>query len=327
MGWLASLIPQIDILRARILLPIAGTYRHRKLVKSAIKSDIRGHVNHEISKFKTYLPAGWASEMDIDWVKMDGPASLVDDDRIIIRIHPVENQDYNFVNAAYHYLKTSFFPKTQAVIPKPHYEASVLHVCRKKAEGRSSASKVTFEDQILEPAIQRHKQIPTYLEDYGYLDSRGFFTGTFLRELHLAATEARFNSGRDNVGADASGMVKHIKDFINAFGTEDRIPEAAWKNSGNVTNYAILLVANPDKIANGINAYVSRAESHFNSGAKRIYVFGSNRESEFANAVIGGISAQVTEIKLIEKYNTPFDYRGEKGGVGAVFEIAQTRTV
>ena len=141
---LANFIPQLDVLKAKVLLPVAKKYRQRKLVKSAIKSDIRGHVNREIAKMRVFLPAGWACDMDVDWVESEEPVTLRADNRIIVRIRPVDDQDRNFVNAAYHFLRTSFFPKTQAVVPKPHYEASVLYVCRKISEGRNGGAKTFF---------------------------------------------------------------------------------------------------------------------------------------------------------------------------------------
>jgi hypothetical protein len=220
-------------------------------------------------------------------------------------------------------LRSSFFPKTQAVIPKPHYEASVLHVCRKVIDGRGGSAKTIFEDHILEPAIQRHKNIPNHLDDYTCLDKRGFFTGTFLRELHLMAADARFTGARNTMIQETGGMIGHIKGFIKAYESEDVIPASAWNNNGTVSKYAILLVANPMKTKWGVDAYINRARNHFNSGAKRLYVFGANSESRFANSVISAIEGTVDKVQLIERFETPFDYRGQKDGVGAVFVLSE----
>jgi hypothetical protein len=319
--WLSSLIPQIDILKSKILLPIARKYKHRKLTKIAIKSDIRGHVNREIAKFGKYLPVGWAGEMDVDWVENEEASDLKNDNRIIVRIRPVENQDNNFVNATYHYLKSSFFPKTQAVIPKSHYEASVLYVCRKVVEGRSESSKIIFEDNFLEPIIQRHNKIPVHLDEYAHLDKRGFFTGTFLRELHLMANDARFTGARNTVTQETDQVIKHIKGFITGYDAEDDMPATAWYNNGTLSKYAMLLVAHPSKTSSGVDPYINRARDQFQSGARRLYVFGSNNESRFANAVISGIEGSIDGIRLVERFDTPFDYRGDVNGMGAVFEI------
>lgn len=321
LGWLAKTIPQIDVLRAKVLLPIAKKYRHRKLVKSVMKSDIRGHVNQEILKLKDFLPTGWAGQVDVDWVEQESDTTFSDDKRIVIRVRPVEDQDRNFVNATYHYLRTSFFPKTQAVIPKPHYEASVLHVCRKIAESRSPSTKAVFEDHILEPAIQRHNRIPNHLDDYALIDKRGFFTGTFLRELHLMATDARFTGARNTVTEETSQILTHIKDFITGYDSEDDMPESAWTNNGNVSKYAILLVANPVKAQSGIDQYVNRARSGFNFGIRRLYIFGAGNEQKLAETVITAIENTVEGVRLVERFKTASDYRGEKGGIGAVFEL------
>lgn len=325
LNWLANIVPQIDIIKSRILLPIAKKYKQRKLVKSAIKSDIRGNVNREIAKLRNHLPSGWAEEMDVDWVESEEPSTLVDENRIVVRIRPVEDQDRNFVNATYHYLRSSFFPKTQAVIPKPHYEASVLYVCRKIVNGRNGNTKTFFEDNVLEPIIQRHNQIPNHLDDYSHLDTRGLFTGTFLRELQLMATDARFTGARNNMTQETSEVVKHIKNFISAYDNHssggEEMPANAWYNDGTVSKYALLLVAHPAKAESGIDPYINRARERFQSGTKRLYVFGSNKESRFANAVISGIEGTIDNVRVVERFQTPFDYRGQKNGIGAVFEM------
>jgi hypothetical protein len=324
LNWFANFIPQLDVIKSKILLPLARKWKHGKLAKSAIKSDIRGHVNREIAKMRSFLPEGWACDMDVEWVEAEKPETLADDKRIIVRIRPVDDQDKNFVNAAYHFLRTSFFPKTQAVVPKPHYEASVLYVCREITKGRNGGAKNFFEDHIMEPMIQRHNTIPNHLDDYALLDAKGFFTGTFLRELHLMALGARFTAARNNVTQETSGMINHIKEFVAAYevsraGGGD-MPETAWYREGTVSNYALLLVAHPAKTQSGIDAYINRARSSFQSGAKRLYVFGTNSESRFANAVISGIEGAVDNIRLVEHFQTAKDYRGTDAGIGAVFE-------
>lgn len=325
-NWIADLIPRLDILRSKILLPIAKRYKHKKLTKTAIRSDIKGHVNNELSKMRDYLPQGWIQEVDVAWVECEEPETLKEENKIVVRVRPVDNQDRNFVNATYHYLKSSFFPKAQAVIPKPHFEASVLYVCDKIVENRSDSTKEVFEDSIMEPMIQRHSQIPNHLDSYKKLDKRGFFTGTFLRELHLMATSARFNANRNKMTEETSAMIKHVQDFIKAYDSynngEEESDPSAWYYNGPISKYAILLVANPSKTKNGIDAYINRARDRFQSGTERLYVFGSNNESRFAKAVIAGIKGTIDNVKLVEEFDTPHDYRGDPHGVGAVFELS-----
>lgn len=322
---LTGLIPQLDIIKSKIIFPTLKYYKNKKLIKSAIKSDIRGHINKEIAKMRDYLPQGWAEKMDVDWVEVEEPFTLRDDNKVVIRIRPVENQDRNFVNAAYHYLRSSFFPKTHLVIPKQHFEASVLYVCRKIVEGRGDSAKEIFEDHVMDPVIQRHAQIPNHLDAYKNLDKRGFFTGTFLRELHLMAIGARFGADRNNMNQETAVVIKHMQDFINLYDSHrtgaEEMPSSAWYHDGPISKYNILLVAHPSKTKGGVDAYINRAKNGFNAGTKRLYVFGASNESRFADAVIAGIEGVIEGVRLIERFKTPFDYRGDRYGVGAVFEL------
>lgn len=318
---LAKSLPQLDIIKSKVLLPIVRRYKHRQLVKSAIRSDVRGHVNREIKKMRKYLPSSWSKDMDLDWVPNEDARTFLAEGKIVIRVRPVEDQDSNFVNAIYHYFKTNFFPKAQNVVPQAHMEASVLHTCRSIANARSESTKEVFEDKVLEPAVSRHKKIPDYLADYESLDEKGFFTGAFLRELHLACIYSRFTPNRNNIANEVSEIMKHIKSFSENIGNEDGIPSTHWYKTGDASSYGILLVAKPIKTTLGIDAYINRANEHIQSGAKRLYVFGSNSESAFAKAVVVGISASIDGCQLIEEFETRKDYRGNPKGVGAVFVV------
>jgi|GEM_PF-1324900 len=318
---IAKLIPQLNIIRSKILVPIAKYLKYDRLSKSAIKSDICGHVNQECVSMRQYLPDGWVPDLEIKWVDTENYNSLLDDNKMILRIRPIDNQDKNFVNAIYYYFKSSFFPKTQALIPKAHSEASILYVCRNIVAKRGGKTIEIFEDEILEPAIQKHKQIVNNLEDYNVINDRGFFTGTFLRELHKTASEVRFTSERCNVGEETKNIIGHIKNFIDTYkNSGGKMPPKIWRYKGKISDYAILLVAKPAKKSLGVNGYVNRARDSFSEGVKRLYVFGANNEKDFAVSVISSIQAEVQGIKLIEEFCTPFDYRGEKGGIAACFE-------
>ena len=59
---------------------------------------------------------------------------------------------------------------------------------------------------------------------------------------------------------------------------------------------------------------------HANSGAKRLYVFGAKNERYFAKKVIKKLNSSEA-FSLIEEFETPYDYRGNKNGIGAVFDI------
>ena len=318
--FLAQAIPQVEIFKSKIITPIARWSKHRGLVKMAIKSDIKGHVNKEMAKLSKHLPKGWIKQMDVDWVQHEDLLGFLTDERIVLRIRPVEDQNKNFVNTTYHFLKQVMFPKTSSVVPDNHLEGTVIYLCKKIVSGRNQESITIFEDSVLEPAIQKHRKLPEYLADYEILDRKGFFTGTFLRELHSVANEARFSTNRENVSQEASEIIKHVKEFITKYESESRnIPHSLWIKIGNVAKYGLLLVARPNRTNSSIDAYTNRAREKFTGGANRLYVFGASSEAKFFDAVIHGIVGTVPECELVEVFSTPNDYRGDVDGMGAVF--------
>jgi len=317
---LAELIPQIEIFWSKLIRPIAETYKHRSLVKAAAKSDIVGHVNKELVKLRAELPKGWVPDLQVKWVTVENKRKFLDEDEMVLRIRPLENQEKNFVNTTYYFLRKNFFPKTRGIIPRGHQTASVLYVAKKVINNRTPEAISIFEDTILEPAVRADLSIPALFDDYEKLDQRGFYTGTFLRELQEVAKEVRFTTQRRNISQEASSILRHIKDFMGPLGEHRPIPNPMWSQIGPVSSYGLLLVARPESAFRGdVTPFVNRAKERFAQGAQRLYVFGANQEADFVRKVIAAIEQQVPEYYLTETFSLSSDYRGEKQGLGALF--------
>jgi len=323
--FLSDTIPQLEIVKSKIITPFAKKWKFKKLVKEATKSDIKGHVNIEVGRLQNELPKGWIQKMNIEWVEQENKNDFINDNEVVIRMRPLEDQNQNFVTAVYYFFKKAFFPKTKRVIPETHREASVLYICRRLIETQKNHLKTKFEDSILEPAVQKRNGILDCLDRYGKIDQRGFFTGTFLREIHEIATQVKFQPQRKRMGNEIAEILKHIEGFIKKYDSDEKIPPGDWYRFGPVTSYSFLLIANPMKTSGGIKPYINKAEEKLSQGADRLYVFGSNKEKWFARSVIGHIQRYVSGYQLLEKFELYRDYRGEKGGIGALF-IAKKNT-
>jgi len=316
---LTGLIPQVEIFWSKLIRPMARTYKHRVLVKAATRSDIVGHVNKELAKLRVELPKGWIPDLQLQWVTTEDKRSFFDEDEVVIRIRPLENQEKNFVRATYYFLQKNFFPKTKGIIPTGHQRASVLYVTKKVLNNRTAEARTIFEDTILEPAVRSDLSIPDLFEAYGQLDQRGFYTGTFLRELQEVAKEIRFTTQRRNISREASSILQHIKNFMAALNTRS-IPGPVWSQIGPVSSYGLLLVARPSNATSGnVAPFVNRAKERLTQGAQRLYVFGANREIDFVRTVVSAIEHEVPEYHLVETFALSSDYRGEKEGFGALF--------
>ena len=126
--WIVKTIPQLEVFWSKIITPIAKKLKHKKLIKAAIKSNIKGNVNNAIKYLNSELPKNWCKEMEIEWTVEENKDDFLKDKEAIIRMMPLENQDMNFVFAVYYYFKKSIFPMIKSAIPENHLESSAIYL-------------------------------------------------------------------------------------------------------------------------------------------------------------------------------------------------------
>ena len=320
--FLGRLIPNIDLIRARILLPIAKKIKHKRLSRAAIKSDICGQVNSAVVRMEDEFPGGWFQKTEIEWIEHENREDFLDNDELVLRMRPVESQDKNYITALYYYMKKSIFPKTKNVIPKNHYEATVLFLSQRIISSQKPCLINIFEDCILEPKVEKQVSILNNIEKYNLLDGRGFFASFFLREAHDIARKFKLTSERASIGSEIADLLKHGEKFINSYSSKDH-SDSDWIHIGKLSSYGFLLVANPSKALESIFPYINRAKERFSSNIKRLYIFGTKEERWFAEIVIKGIEEKVVGYELAEVFNLSHDYRGGSGGIGALFVLKE----
>lgn len=322
--FLLNTLPAIDILRSKILKPWRKSKKFNALAKAAKKYDIRGHVNLAVAEIKLELPLGWIREMDIEWVERENREDFFHDEEAVIRVRPYEEQNKNFVNVAHQFLSKAFFPRVKKVIPAVQRDAAILYFSGRIARRRGQDTYNTFVDHVFEPAVDRDAKIVDYHERYKTLDTKGLFTGPFLREIHHVAQEVRTNTLRHQMGTELNEVLKHLEEFSLKYDESQNsngklIDEYLWSRNGIVSRYGLMLVAHPFKAAkNGVDGYVHRAQARFDEGVERLYVLGASTENNFAQQVISAIASQ-TPYEMVERFDLCKDYRGNPGGIGSVF--------
>jgi hypothetical protein len=320
--WLANYVNSIAILKSNIVTPLVKYLRFKRLEKSAIKSDIEGHVNKTIRQIRRELPPGWLDPLSIQWVREETAAAFISDDKIVMRVAPLEREQSNFVNALYIYLRTALFPRSRSVLEETHFESAVLQFARRIVDEQDHDLLVAFEAEVLEPAVGRRQKVVEYLERLDKLDSRGLLTGMFIREIDSSARAIQFKKVRSNFGSEFVEVLSHLETFLGGLGQEDPVPEALWARSGVGGTYGLLLVAHPEKAAGDlVKGYVNRARDRAQTGVNRLYVFGGANQSPFVDKVIAAIGASVEGYTCVEEFALHRDYRGSVGGKGALFEL------
>ena len=128
--------------------------------------------------------------------------------------------------------------------------------------------------------------------------------------------------GKD-IGTEFSEVLKHLEDFLEQFDSEEHIvADSSWVRKGAINSYGLLLVAHPIKAADGTTkAYINRAKERAEKKIHHLYVFGTQEEAAFVKKVIKGIQEVVDDYELQEEFTLHRDYRGDKGGHGALFAL------
>lgn len=318
----SNTVSSLQTLKASFLIPISKRFKFKRLEKSAIKSDIQGKVNKVVDGLKKELPNEWIEDLSIKWVKDETKEEFLRDNKIVMRIMPLQKEESNYVKTLYFYFKNCFFPKTKNAIPDINVEATTLQICR-RAIGENPKVKEVFDDEILEPIADKKVKVLGYLERLEKIDKRGFFTGILIREIHSIANEVKLTSKRGNLGSEFNDVLSHLEKFIEDYDKGNKgLVDYNWTRKGTVSSYGLILVAHPDNADAGkIGIYVSRAEEKASNGIDSLYVFGTANERNFANQVISTIKTEVKDYKLKETYVLHKDYRGEAGGIGALFVL------
>ena len=123
-------------------------------------------------------------------------------------------------------------------------------------------------------------------------------------------------AGAANCAPRFLAVLEHILSFVRI---QRGIPEELWYRVSERYSYGFILVARP--YSRDTQAYVRRARERSEKGVKRLYVLGANQEKSFVRAVIRDISRR-TRYSLLELVQANRDYRGEDGGICAVFDLS-----
>jgi len=310
---LFRIIPQFSNLRAKFWGFIARKWRHKKLEKRAIASDIENVVNEVVAELQTELPCGWITKVSIDWIDKDIKEEDLKDGEMILRIRPMESQDENLINGIYYFFAKALFPETKEVIPMIVRKSTALHLSRRSITDKKPFLANKFEKGILESSIKNEPNIVYFIDKFNEIDNKGFFTGSFLREIHEIASRSKFKQLRNQIDGEIKSVLEHIDDFVKNI---HKNSSNDWSRKGPATSYAFLLVAQP--FSWSVNPYVNRVKEHLNQGVERIYIMGTNRERKFVKNTISAIT-KLPSCHLVEIFELNRDYRGDRNGIGALF--------
>lgn len=288
------------------------------LIKKAIKYKIEEIVNTTVFDLQKELPRNWVKKMNLKWVDK-GSLKRLKNGQALIRIEPVERQDYNIINGVYTYFHHCLFPKTYEVVPQRVMNSLAVKLSQRTIENcdRKEFLLDKFNQTILEREIQNDGKILDYFEPFSELDNRGFLTGALIREIDSMAEKIRVKKIRNEFESIILDTIDHMMYFTGKLkGGKGTIPDSEWELANKVHKYRFLLAKRQSHMK--VDAHLIRAKNAFESGVDRLYVFGSCNDIPYTSKLITRISNK-SGFKHVETFDLDKDFHSNKKGIGALF--------
>lgn len=316
---LFNVIPKFGEFRTKVWTKLAEYFKHKSLQKKAIAHNIEETVNDTVLHLKKELPSGWINKASIEWVKSSNSSSIKDGD-IILRMKPIDSQDFNLLNGVHYFFSNTLFPNTSEIIPSSIKKAATLQISKRTISKKKPYLNDKFKTDILDPEINNDPTIANYFGRYQTIDQCGYFTGTFIREVDYTADFSRYNELRTRIEQEVNEILTHLIEFKEGYESNEPMEEDIWIRDGAASKYSLILVARPNH--GSFKPYLRRAKERLGLGVERLYIMGCNAEKRFVRRVIRAIDL-IPEYKLIEIFDLHKDYRGENNGICALFELVQ----
>ncbi len=309
-GSLIKDIPQVLKLKAIILIPLVEKIKLKKFEKEAIRSDIQGTVNYAVKTISNELPEDAIKKLEISYIEDSEEKNFIKENKIYVRIKPVENQDDNFLNVTRLYLELVLIPNSKPLLSTEQKKAVTYFTTQKIIQNKKKLLKKLHNKYYL-PDTLKHKQLKKYFKKITTIDSRGLFFSVALRTIERGADTLLFKEG--SLKKEFDNILNHIFDFLENL-SEGTLEEQMWKYTRTGTSFSLLLVAAPlkAKISN-TQPYVSRLKDNLKH-TECIFVVFSKDEWHFGKRVAEAIE-NYGEVDLLETIQTDKDYREKSNGI------------
>lgn len=277
-------------------LGILGKYFDRSHIALFIQDSVNGACEQINKEAPDILPHA----LKISWVKSETSESFIKKGEVIVRLKYYENRDRNIVDSTLLYLKRGFLPISKQCLDETLSRSCEFKVATRifSAIGNTGAFSY-FMNNELKPACENNPNLYQDLQMLEDLDSVGFFTQVFLREV---------NKTGERIPTPA--IQKELRNFAEFL---QIIANKAWNEDVPLTfegvrvKTAIVLVAREETIQlYGIAPYITAISMHVRKGYNSVYIGGWGKE--FIDEVINIKNRTKEFLTLLRQYdNIPIE--------------------
>jgi small subunit ribosomal protein S1 len=225
----------------------AFAYFSVRAEKKHISLDIQSYVNSFQKQINDesegLLPYG----IKIEWVSEEiTPESFLAEGKVIIRLGHHKNRDENIIRVILEYISQALVPEIKHHITKEVRQAIDFTVVKKILSDVPSALNRFYETRY-KPEVEENPKIEELCKMMEDLDSVGWFTRIFLREMKEIGVELK--SRFPNLSEmDVNNEIIDFLRFLHTIATKRPEEIVPLSFIGNFIKVAIVLVARPESI-------------------------------------------------------------------------------
>lgn len=248
----------------------------RKFDRRVVASSIQDSVNGICGEINKQAPDILPHALKIEWIQSESQESFIKKGQTVVRLKHYVNQDRNIVDATLLYLNKGLLPRA-----KNYLDTTLRKSCESKvaiqvfAARRDTGAYDYFIENELNPAINTDPYLKQDLQMLEDLDSVGFFTHVFLREVKQTGEKLLETMSTPAIQQELRNFVMFLQTIANKGPNED-VP-LTFK--GLKVKVAVVLVARKEIIQSyGTAPYISRISRIVREGYESIYVAGWGEE-------------------------------------------------
>jgi len=293
--WIISDRSRYDLFRSYIFWFLS--FFSIKASKNFVQSNIDGHFLEFKNKYNKEFPGMIPYGVKIQWVTETTEESIIKNNDVIIRLKPRKNHNENLAKAAYCYVSNSLLPNTRAHFVPLLRKALDLFVTFEllSTQTRSAASNIFLLD-IWEPELSSDENLRKYIDNLSSIEESGNFYNILIREYANVGNRI----GSKHPTSAIRDELTEFHNFVYDLSTRQPSESTNLRFSGLYINIGILLIAKPETLQYGLEAYYRRLRKYLLEGFENIYILasGSNIDHahevahEFINKIPGEIIAE-----------------------------------
>jgi hypothetical protein len=227
-----------------------------------VQFDLQGRINNFTRDVGDDAPYLAEKKVEVRWVEPEKTTkeAFLAGGKVVVRLRATDDNDLNFVRAAYLFVATSLLHNVKRYISPSQRDSIDLFVTAKLLEQEKPHVVSNFLDEYLHPrTAQEDSKVVEFFDAYNRLRSSGLFYEVFLQELDFLGAKVFGGRRNSNVHQEVNDLIK----FLERVAARNIGDEGDLEFRGAYCRFGILIVGKRFNITPGGEVWVRFMQRHF----------------------------------------------------------------